>query len=355
MQPFNMDNLRELIIPGLWIAIGLSSGVISEKIVLRKLSKAARKTAWEGDEIILASLKHSFFIFFSLVGFILAARSFPGAPTHFAIIEKIVTVVLIFLGTFVLARIASGLAKMYSQRVSSGFLATSIFANVAKSLIFIIGFLTILQYLNISIAPILTALGVGGLAVALALKDTLANLFAGLQIIASKQIKPGDYIKLSSGEEGFVMDITWRCTNIRALANTITIVPNSLLAQAIVTNFDLPESELSVPVQVGVSYDSDLEKVERVTREEAKMVMKEVAGAVCEFEPYIRYQTFGDSSINFSVILRGSRFVDQFLIKHEFIKRLRRRYEQEGIQIPFPIRTIQMDQNVLDRWKETHP
>ncbi|CAD7782745.1 MAG: Small-conductance mechanosensitive channel [Candidatus Methanoperedenaceae archaeon GB50] len=178
------------------------------------------------------------------------------------------------------------------------------------------------------------------MAVALALQDTLANLFAGLHIVATKKVRPGDYIKIETGEEGYVTDITWRDTTIRQLPNNIVIIPNSKLASAIVTNYYFPERELAVLVQVGVSYDSDLEKVEKVTIEVAKEVMQEVSGGVPEFNPFIRYHTFDDFSINFTVILRAKEFVDQYLVKHEFVKRLKKRYDQEGIEIPFPIRTV---------------
>ena len=93
-------------------------------------------------------------------------------------------------------------------------------------------------------------------------------------------------------------------------------------------------------IDVGVDYASDLAHVERVTIEVGREVMREVNGGVPDFEPFTRYHTFGDSSINFSVILRGKEVVDQYLIKHEFVKRLHARYAQEGISIPFPIRTL---------------
>ena len=86
--------------------------------------------------------------------------------------------------------------------------------------------------------------------------------------------------------------------------------------------------------------------MERVVTEVGRSVMQEVTGAVPEFEPFIRYHTFGDSSINFTVILRAREFVDQYGIKHEFIKRLHARFDQEGIVIPFPIRTIAHRQEV---------
>ena len=110
------------------------------------------------------------------------------------------------------------------------------------------------------------------------------------------------------------------------------------------TTIDIPEKELAVLVNLSVHYNSDLKKVEQVTIETAREVMKEVRGGVPTFEPFIRYNTFGDSGIGFTVILRGKEFVDQYLIKHEFIKRLHEHYRCEGIVIPYPIRAINYDQ-----------
>jgi small-conductance mechanosensitive channel len=216
-------------------------------------------------------------------------------------------------------------------------------------LIFLMGALIILQTLNISITPILTALGVGGLAVALALQDTLSNLFSGLQIIASRQVRPGDYVKLESGEEGYVIDITWRNTAIRALPNNMVIVPNSKLASTLVTNYYQPEKEMAVLVEVGVGYQSELKKVEQTTIEVAREVMHEVKGGVREFEPFIRYHSFGDSSINFTVILRGCEFTDQFLIKHEFIKRLHERFSDGSHRNPFPHQNDSAQEGEMNR------
>ena len=120
------------------------------------------------------------------------------------------------------------------------------------------------------------------------------------------------------------------------------LIPNSKLASAITTNYYMPEKEMSVLVQLGVSYDSDLDKVERVTTEVAQEIMNSVQGGIPEFAPFIRFNKFADSSISFTVILRGKEFTDQYLITHEFIKRLQKRYAQENIVIPFPIRTVHL-------------
>ena len=218
--------------------------------------------------------------------------------------------------------------------------ATSIIINITRITIFIIVGIIVLQTLGISVTPILTALGVGSLAVALALQDTLSNLFSGIQIAASKQIKKNDYIKLDSGEEGYVEDISWKNTSIRMLSNNLIIIPNSKLSSIILTNYNLPDLEMAVLVEIGVSYDSDLKKVEEVTIQAAREILEKTEGGVKTFDPFIRYHSFNDSSIGFTVILRAQQFVNQYLIKHEFIKSLHTKYMEHDIEIPFPIRSL---------------
>ena len=334
--------IKKLALSSGFLVGGLVLGVIFEKIILKEIKKIACKTKWKGDEIIVHAIHKMPILWFFIAGLYGAVHSIEISPTILSIIHKVLLISVIFSVTVVLARVSIGYVNFYGEKVGGVFVSTSIFANLIKFLVFLLGILIILQSLGISITPMLTALGVGGIAVALALQDTLSNLFSGIQVIASKQLRVGDYVKLESGDEGYVMDITWRNTTIRALPNNMIVVPNAKLASTIITNYYSPEKEMAVLIQVGVSYDSDLEKVEKTTIEVGKETMSEVQGGVPEFEPFIRYHTFADFSINFSVILRAKEFVDNFLIKHEFIKRLHQRYGEEGIEIPFPIRTVYM-------------
>jgi small-conductance mechanosensitive channel len=242
--------------------------------------------------------------------------------------------------TLALASIGSGLVEAYAGVIAPALPATTLTRNLVWALVTVLGTLVILTGLGLSITPMLTALGVGGLAVALALQEPLANFFAGLFITLAGQIRVGDYVKLDSGQEGYVADFSWRSTRLRMLANNLVVVPNAKLAQAIVVNHHLPSQDLAVLVEVGVDYASDLRHVERVVMAVGRDVMQHVPGGVPEFEPFIRYHTFAESSIDFTVVLRAREFVDQYLIKHEFIKRLHPTFEVEGIAIPFPIRTV---------------
>ncbi|PYS54356.1 MAG: mechanosensitive ion channel protein MscS [Acidobacteria bacterium] len=333
-------NYIQWIVPIGFLLAGYAFGRIFDRWIVRRLKRIARKSESKADDILLDSIGSVTIIWFSLIGAYAAIAS-ATLPADFAgLLNRTIKIAFIASGTLFVARLAVGYVNLYAARVSGVLPSTTIFSNLTRVLVCLIGLLITLQTLGISITPILTALGVGGLAVALALRDTLSNLFSGLQIVASGQVRPGDFIKLDSGEEGYVVDVTWRNTTIRELSNNTIIVPNSNLASSRVRNFNQPAKELAVQVQMGVSYDSDLIKVERVTIEVARDVMRTVPGGIRDFEPFIRYHTFSDFSIDFTVIMRGMEFVDQYLIKHEFVKRLHERYKTEKIEIPFPVRTV---------------
>ncbi|MFJ8361067.1 mechanosensitive ion channel family protein [Streptomyces sp. NPDC093984] len=335
--------LDDLILGGIALAAGFLVAFLS-RTLLRWLAKHAGRTRWSGDDVIVDALRTVVPWAAIASGAAAAAAVLPLTRTVQHHVNQTLTVLLIFVVTLSAARVVAGLVRTVTQSRSGVAGSATIFVNITRILVLAIGFLVVLQTLGISIAPLLTALGVGGLAVALALQDTLANLFAGVHILASKTVQPGDYIRLSSGEEGYVVDINWRQTTVRQLSNNLVVIPNGQLAKTNMTNYTRPEQQLTVLVQVGVAYDSDLEHVEKVTTEVVAEVMKEITGAVPDHEPAVRFHTFGDSRIGFTVILGVGEFSDQYRIKHEFIKRLHKRYRAEGIRIPAPTRTVALQQ-----------
>ena len=334
---FDLDRTLAVALPTALVLAGLLLGVLVQRLLLR------RGTAEAGSArvLIVGTLRGPVVLWGAILGLYLALE-FVALPARTArLLQQTALLLIIFSATWSLARLAAA-SVTYASRGATRLPSATLLVNVARLLVLAIGLLVILGTLGVSITPLLTALGVGGLAVGLALQDTLVNFFAGIHILTSRQVRPGDYVKLESGEEGYVVDITWRYTTIRQLSNNVTIVPNAKLASAIFTNYSLPETELAVLVQVGVSYGSDLARVEEVTTAVAREVLRDVPGAVPTFEPFIRYHTFGESSVNFTVILRGREFVARHLIIHEFIKRLHARYRREDITIPFPIRTLDL-------------
>ena len=326
------------------LLISIFIGFIVRKILKNRIFYLNQKFNLKLSLKVIKSFSNTCFFWIILTGLYISVSIAEFPERFYQIINKSLLISFIISLVWISSKLFITILNSYFQEKTELPPKVSIFKIIIKVVIYFIGFILILNTLNINITPFITSLGIAGLVVGLALQDTLSNFFAGLYILISKKIKPGDYISLDSGIEGYVEDITWRNTTIRQLPNNIVIVPNSKLASSIVTNYYLPEKELAVLVQVGVSYNSDLEKVGKVTIEVAKEVMKEVPGGVPNFEPFIRYHTFGDFSINFTVILRAQTYVDRYLVTHEFIKRLHKRYKEEGIEIPFPIRTIYLKQ-----------
>ncbi len=213
-------------------------------------------------------------------------------------------------------------------------------SKLTAAVISAIAAVTALNLLGVNIGPVLASLGVAGIAVALALQDTLGNYFASLSITVDKALKPGDYIRLESGHEGFVEAVGWRTTRIRPYGETMLIVPNSKLTSSIVTNFYLPENSVRVYIDFGVGYEENLEEVEEVLIETAKETIHRVPGADTEFEPIVRFKEFADSNIAGTLTLRASDFEMSFRLKHECIKAIHRKFAEKGIAINYPVRQI---------------
>ena len=343
---FDPDSLIELLIVPVGIVVAaLTAGIIADRLIRRYIDHhlAVEESTWK---YVLIRSMHGVPIFFSfIIGLYWAIDAVEISPTLTKLLSYLLFTSNVFSITRVIARTVDGVVTMYFERSDRNLPKTTLLNSILIGVIYAMGLLVILQYYGISIAPILTAAGVGGMAVALALQETLANIFSGLHLILSKQLRIGDYIKLGSGEEGRVTDITWRFTTIIPLGASNTIViPNKTIAGANITNFSLPTQNINISIPVGVAYDSDLAAVERITIETAKEVLARVDDNP-NATPLVRYTEFADSSINFIVILPSSLFDHQGIIQHEFIKALTVRYRAEGIDIPYPIRTIIQEQD----------
>ncbi|MFJ4846379.1 mechanosensitive ion channel family protein [Streptomyces sp. NPDC088733] len=335
--------MHDLMVAGAWVAAG-AVAALALRVALRWIGERATRTRWDGDDIVVTALRTAVPWAVLAAGAWAAAAALPLQHAVDRTVNQVLVALLILAASVAAARMVAETVRSVAQSRSGVAASATIFVNITRVAVLAMGGLVLLQTLGISVAPLITALGVGGLAVALALQDTLANLFAGVHILASKTVQPGDYIRLSSGEEGYVVDINWRNTVVRQLSDNLVIIPNAKLAGAIATNYHQPEQQMSLIVPAGVGYGNDLEHVERVTVEVAGEVMAGVEGGVPAHEPAVRFHTFGESRIDFNVILRTSEYGEQYRIKHEFLKRLHRRYQEEGIEISYPTRTVMLRQ-----------
>jgi small-conductance mechanosensitive channel len=253
--------------------------------------------------------------------------------------NKTIHVIIVLSMSIAAANVVGSVYSAQMQKLDIPISSTGLVGGVLKSAVIVIGMLIILGILGISVAPLITALGVGGLAVALALQDTLANLFAGFHLLIEKSIRVGDFIRLESGHEGYVDDITWRTSRIKTLSNNTVMIPNKKLAQSEVVNYSLPQPEIGISVAVRVGYGADLDRVEGVLMEEAQKAVLELPGLVEGQKPSVGLNP-GESWVEVSLNFTVKRFVDQYAVRDAVHRRVFKRFAQEGIEIPFTARSV---------------
>jgi small-conductance mechanosensitive channel len=324
------------------LGIGLALAWFLEEFALPKLLKFTRIKEWNYGQIWLRALKGKLYCTIALFACYLIIKHIGLEPKAQIVANKAILSFIILLITAYIASVVGKSISHNSTSASGVIPSATILHNIAKVTLYLIGILVIINSMGVSITPLITALGIGGLAVSLALQETLSNLFSGIQILVSKQIRPGQFISLESSVKGYITDIGWRTTTLNDLQNNTIIIPNKNISAAIIKNFHLPDTETAVQIKLGVAYDSDLAFVEKTTIAVAKEVMREVEGGVPDFSPYIRINGFGDFAINFTAILRVKEYDNQFYVIHEFLKRLQAKYQECGITIPFPTRTIEV-------------
>ena len=342
------NNIEILGPPALTIVCGILLGFIFKRFVHSRLKKAAERSNWAGDDAVLEAIEPHIVVWFFLGALSISVSKIEAVqPQNTYLISilndyapKFLTIVLIGSITLAIGNLAVSIFDLWARDQEKGFPSTTMFTNFVRIAIYVIGILIILDALSISITPMITALGVGGIAVSLALKDTLTDVFAGLHILLSKKVQVGDFIQLDSGEMGYIQNISWRNTIMMERTNNIIHIPNTRLSSAIIKNFDSGDPSFSVKIPVGVGYSSDLDEVEKVTKKVINEIQSSMEETNNNYEPTMRFQNFGESSINLMVYFRGNRYGDQNPIIHQFIKTLHKRYSEAGIEIPFPMRTI---------------
>jgi len=321
-----------------WVGLLL----IVRRILLGAMRRFASRTAWNWDDILVQALSPALLLAILASGLVVLERILPLSQEWDRALDVTLTGGIALALIVFVDRACRGALDRAASTSTTLQGARGLVQGVVRALIILIGLLIFLDSIGISITPLLASLGVGSLAVALALQDTLANLFAGLHMVVDKPIEAGHLIQLESGEVGTVVKGGWRSTWIRTLPNNVVVVPNTRLAGSLIYNYSLDDPHVSIYVEVGVHYESDLGQVERVVLEVGRELMHSFDGAVPDFEPLVRFHTFGDSSINMTVVLRAREFRETYRVKSEFVKRLHARFREEGITIPFPIRTLDL-------------
>ncbi len=317
------------------IFVGL---IFIRNIIFKTLKKWAQLTKSNIDDIIIQSLRVPSILWSFIIAFTIAVGLFPLPEKLNIYIQNILTFIVVISVTIALANIINKVIEVYAKKIAPELPVTGVTKVIVIAIVYSVGILIALDSIGIKITPLLTALGVGGLAVGLALRDTLSNLFSGIYIVLERNLKIGDFVETQDGITGIVEDIGWRTTKIRELANNIIVIPNEKLAQTILKNYELPEKKLSLVFDIGVSYDSDIEKVKKIIIEECMKYAKET-GNILEIEPLLRFKP-SDFSLDFTIIVKLPEIMKKWQARSDLYERLFKRFNQEGIEIPFPIRTV---------------
>jgi len=321
----------------LLVVIGFTFAHLVKYTLGHTIKQITKKTATKLDDLVVDVVTMPLYYIIIFAGVWLALKSLTFIVGFNGLLDKIFFVLIISLVAIILARISDVFVNNWLRVKNKK--TPRLVNKIVNSGIYLIAILMILQFFDIEITPLLATLGLGALALGLALQPTLANLFAGVRILSDKPINVGDYIEIEN-LKGYVEDIGWHTTRIRTLPNNMVVVPNSKLADSIVVNNSLPNTDVGVVINCGVDYGSDLKKVEKVTLEVANKLHKNHPGAVKDFKPFMRFEEFGESNINFFVILRATDYISRYSLTHEFIKELKSAYDKNKIEISWPIMKV---------------
>ena len=343
----------DLVISGIILAVSIGAALLFSKLVFRRLLRLSIVAGANFDVKTVAAIRIPIAAFILLSGLYLALTALSPPPPVQTLFNKASGVLAILIGAVLVNGIASAALIWLETRAqhsqpdrTSGWLFPVVRRGVLV-LIMAIAIMVSLDILGLNINPLVAGLGIAGLAIALALQPTLSNLFAGTYVISEGVVNVGDYIEMANGIDGFVVDVNWRSTRLRTRTNNLVVVPNSLFAETIITNFNKPEDPVSMIIPCGVAYESDLVEVERIGLEVTNGVREEHPDAVREFEPRFIYLAFGDSNIDFVVVIRAQNRIAGFNVRSELIKRLHSRFADEGITINYPARTLHFPHGIL--------
>jgi len=311
------------------------------RLVLRAIKAWNARTQSRAGRILYEGVHGPLMIWSLMLAAHFALESSELPASYTVLGSHILIGLWIFSLTLMSMRVVGDIVRFYGAQIPGAMPVTTLTQSLAQIAVLILGILILLNHFSVSITPILTALGVGGLAVALALQDTLSNLFGGFYVAVAGQVRLGDYIKLNTGEEGYVTDIGWRCTTIRALANNLIIVPNSKLSQAIVTNYYLPEKRMGASFPFTVAYGCDLAAVEGAVTGVLLQAAGEIPGMEKEPPPNVTFDPgFTDNGIGLTANYSVQEFGRQFAVRNELRRRTFLKLQEIGVAVPYPSRAV---------------
>ncbi|UCD82408.1 MAG: mechanosensitive ion channel family protein [Desulfobacterales bacterium] len=314
---------------------------IVDIIMTRFLRRLLKKTRLTLDEQILEIFDRPIFVTIMLFGLALATDRLKLSQTvNFVTLSGLKTLA-IFLWATAFGRFLKLIIVLISHDERRFKLIQErtrpLFNNLCMILVVALTLYFVLLAWNINVTAWMASAGILGLAISFAAKDTLANLFAGVFILADAPYKLGDFIVLDSGERGEVTHIGIRSTRLLTRDDVEITVPNSIMGNVKITNeTGGPSERYRIRLKVGVAYGSDIDQVQSVLLDVAQS-----NPGVCKIPaPRVRFRAFGDSSLDHELLCWVEKPVLRGRVSHALNTEIYKRFLQEGIEIPFPQRDV---------------
>lgn len=345
IRPYWSDPLTSAAI---FIAV-LLIAILFNKLIYPLIIKLVRRTSRDLEQLLSKSIRIPLSFGIVVVGGYFALTiplNLSQRPQQ--VINSAISILLILLAVVAITSFISKLISWYSKRMSTRGQSPlndqllQLFRRVTQVIIYGLGSLLILDQMDVNISPLIAGLGLGGLAVALAIQPTLSNLFAGTYVMTEGIISTGDFIEIEGGVSGYVIGVGWRSTTIRTFQNNLVVIPNGRFAETILTNYHKPVPAINIIVNCGTSYDSDLAQVEAVSKEVMQDVLDNNPNANKEYGGFFGYDNFGDSNVNFWLFIQANDRLAGFSVKNDLMQKLHRRFKELSITINYPVRTIHL-------------
>ncbi len=323
---------------------------IIDLVLIRSLRRVAARTKMHFDDFLISFFHRPLLITIVLFGVLHACGVKPDLPGMMALIIPSGSKSLILIVWW--AAISSSLGKTDIKEASRIFGGRTIdpdifllFKNVSRILLLFFTILWILLIWKVNLAPLFASAGIVGIAVALAAKDTLANFFGGISVFMDRAYKVGEYIILESGERGEVVEVGIRSTKILTRDDVMITVPNGIMANSKIINESAPQPRFRIRLDIGVAYGTDLDMVEDLLL----LVADGNNQVVKQPPPRVRLRTFGDSALNFQLLLWVRDPREKGRQTHLLLKEVYRVFNENGVSIPFPQRDVYIREQGLKR------
>ena len=326
--------LRGYLDPVLVLVLAAALGVLARHTLFRWLRRLTAATKSPYDDIIVANLTRRVIAWTILGTAYWQMEEMPWRPRMIAWGQDIVAALLVISVTLTLLRMVSASVTAYGHTRAAGVGGTTLVRYIAGAVLLFIGTVSVLALFDVSVVPAITALGIGGLAVALAFQDTLANVFSGLNLTLSRQIRVGDYVELEGlAIEGHVVDIGWRATTLRTLMGLQVFIPNKKLAETVMINYTR-DPGMAIELAFRSGLESEPEQVEAVVLDELTRAVTSLPGLRPDAPPLVRFRAFGEWGLEWRAYVEILSSQDRFFLRHELMKRLHRRLRVEQIRVP---------------------